>query len=251
MDRAEVMKELAKEAGKELMKYFGKSEVQYTKAHESDPVTQADLAVNKLLSEAIKKRFPEDGIISEEEKDYKTNSEYVWIIDPLDGTWNFSNHIPNFCTLIAIKKDKQIIAGATYLPITDELYFAQKGKGAYLNNKRITVNGKKQLHGSHGAGKPYSRRQKYKITERLMQATKTKRIHNPHLFSKGIEMAYTASGILDWFASEYAFLWDYAPGHILLKEAGYKISNLNGEKWNLNEHSFFAATPEIFEELTK
>lgn len=110
------LKKIIVKAGKETLKYQWKVEIQYTKRDKDDYVTQADLASNKIITSAIKKNFPDHGIISEEDPKYKSDSEYVWIIDSLDGTRNFKLGVPTYAVMIVLAKKGKVIMGSVYVP---------------------------------------------------------------------------------------------------------------------------------------
>lgn len=138
-------------AGEILRKKFKKIGVKYTKSHALDVVTEADLAANKLLLNAIKKTFPDHGIISEETAEHKNKSEYIWAIDPMDGTLNFSREIPIFVSMLAVFRNKQLIISAIHDPLRKELTFARKGLGAAINGKKIKASKINQLRSSTGS----------------------------------------------------------------------------------------------------
>ena len=138
----------AKEAGKIHLKYFRKKfEIRY-KAYKHNRVTIADTEAEKKIVSEIRKEYPSHNILAEEAEYPRTGSEYLWVIDPLDGTNNFSKGIPVFCVSIALAKDNELILGVIYDPTRNELFVAEKGKGAFLNGKRIKVSGSSQLHDS-------------------------------------------------------------------------------------------------------
>lgn len=134
----------AKEAGKVLMKNYGKIKNIKTKEKNSY-VTNIDLESEKTIFSIIRKKFPEHNIISEESGSLNKKSEYTWYIDPLDGTHNYINNIPIFGVSIALAQNKIVKYGAICLPYFNEFYIAEKGKGAFLNGKRIKVSNKKKF----------------------------------------------------------------------------------------------------------
>jgi len=126
-------------AGEELLNHFGKQNDFKEKESQSSIVTQADLKSDSLIVKLIRERFPEHNIISEESGFSNMNSKYTWVIDPLDGTSNFASAIPWFGVLIALFEDSVPVMGGAFLPVADLLYFAEKGKGAYLNGKPLIM----------------------------------------------------------------------------------------------------------------
>ena len=128
---------ITKKAGDAVLSKFKLVGVSYTKKDDHDVVTEADLLSNEILSDAIKEKYPSHGIISEEMDDYNPDAEYKWIIDPLDGTLNFSRHVPNFGVMTALSRNSEVELACIYLPALKEFAFAKKGEGALLNKKKI------------------------------------------------------------------------------------------------------------------
>src|SRR3989338_5119797 len=132
------IRQIAKKAGAVALTRFGKDGALYLKTRNRlSVVTKADLLAEKIIISAIRKRDPDHGIISEESAHHRPDAEYVWIIDPIDGTLNFSTGIPLFGTMVALAHRGKVILSAIYLRVTNELFFAKKGKGAYVNGQRI------------------------------------------------------------------------------------------------------------------
>ena len=148
---------IAKKAGQELLKYFAKIDsIKISKKSKHEVVTPADLAANKIIVSEIKKQFPDHGILSEETGFYQKNSDYLWIIDPLDGTTNFSIGNLFFNTSIALVYKNEIVLGVTWAPFFKQLFVAEKNKGAYLNNKKISIsNNKKPINSMIDFGYTY------------------------------------------------------------------------------------------------
>jgi myo-inositol-1(or 4)-monophosphatase len=255
MDREQLLKKIIIDAGKETLKFYGKKGVKYTtKSNIEDFVTEADLHSEKIIVGAIKKYFPEDGIISEESKDYKKSSEYVWIIDPLDGTWNFSKEIPLYGILIAVAKNDEVILGGSYFPYFNEFYFAAKGKGAYRNKKKITCSDKKDINHLRSTG--------YVQPEGYMEKEPVHRTQMMNLINKinaidlwctefgcgAYDMALVASGRSHCFISPAAGgnVWDIAAPSIIMAEAGCKVTNFENKRWQLTDKSdIISANPYI------
>jgi fructose-1,6-bisphosphatase/inositol monophosphatase family enzyme len=145
----EFMKGIALKAGKILDAMYGKVDIEYTKENIADVVTKADLASNKLIVDSISKQFPDHTILSEE-GDHKITDGHLWIIDPLDGTRNYSTKMPIYGLMIAYAYNKEVEMCVIYLPYFDELYYAQKDKGAFMNDKRIRCSETKNVEHSYG-----------------------------------------------------------------------------------------------------
>ena len=136
----EFLQKLVKEAGLLAKEFYKEGIVFETKVNESDLVTKGDQEVSNFVINKIREEYPEHGIISEEEKDpINPDAEYVWVIDPIDGTRNFANHIGVWCSMIGITKNGEPHIGAIYDPNNDELFFAEAGKGSFMNGERIRV----------------------------------------------------------------------------------------------------------------
>src|SRR3989338_11663830 len=161
---------ITRKAGNTALKYFKKSGLKCShKKNIADVVTEADHASNKMLLTAIKKRFPTHGIISEETGEEQTSAEYVWIIDPLDGTRNFLTHTPLWGVMVGLARKKQMIAAAIYDPNHDELVYAERGKGAYLNGKRVHCSRTIDIPYSYGTMSAMMRADKMRLLPRLLQ----------------------------------------------------------------------------------
>lgn len=237
------IQDTAKQAGKITLEFFKKAKVQYTKSHLLDVVTQADIASNTFIVDSIKSKFPTDGIISEETGEFNIDAESVWIIDPLDGTLNFSKGIPLYCVLIAHSKNGVIDCGVIYDPVHDDLLFASKGKGAYLNGEKILCSETESLELSVGCANSSGTKRNIDLLGKLSASTEKQKIYFTSLFSIGICAAQVASGKRDWFISLGASVWDYAAGSIILEESGCIVTNIHGEIWKTSDKSMIAANP--------
>lgn len=221
----------AKEAGKIHLKYFNTELKINHKSGPNDRVTIADLESEKAIVDIIKGQFPEHNILAEEAKYEKTDSEYRWIIDPLDGTNNFSHGMPFFCCSIALEKSNELILGVVFDPIRKELFLAEKGKGSTLNGKKINVSKNKDMNDCLLiAGFHYNRG-----TPVLRSLVNIK-----HFFLNGIlgirrlgsaalDLCNIACGRADGFWELYLHEWDFAAGKLIIEEAGGKTSNMAGE----------------------
>ncbi len=230
----------AEESGKILLKYFRKN----IKVHYKgiiNPVTIADKESERKIIQIIKKNFPEHGIICEEtcpdiNKIQKNNSEYWWVIDPLDGTVNYIHGFPQFCVSIGVLKGKdpkkaEPILGVIYNPVSKELFYAQKNKGAYLNKKRITVSKIDTFEKSlFVTGFPYYVHQKPKNVIKNFAKILVRIEGIRRLGSAALDMAYVAEGIFDGFWEEGLNPWDVTAGAVIVKEAGGKVTDYFGGK---------------------
>jgi myo-inositol-1(or 4)-monophosphatase len=248
------IKKIIKKAGIETLKYYGKAKVQYTKKHENDIVTQADLASNKILLKEIKKYFPKHNIITEETTPQNNNSEYTWIIDPLDGTGNFKRKIPNYGVIIALVKNREVIIGSFYSPVTNELYYAEKNKGAFLNGKRIQCTETTNLKNSRGTGYFIIEGKRKNQIRKFSESSETYNLWITEYGSGAYDMMLVASGRAEWYFAPNlgGGIWDIAGPYLILKEAGCKTTNFNGEEWSIKDVTeIIAANPILHKEIMK
>ena len=210
-----VMIKASEKASKILIRDFGEIEnLQVSKKGPSDFVTNSDLKVEKIIIEELKKARPNYSIISEENGVENNNDKNnIWIIDPIDGTINFLHGIPHFAISIALKSDDEIVSGLIFDPIKDEMFFAEKDKGAYFNNHKIRVSKKTNL-------------------DSCLFVTGGKIKYEPELSYRksgcaALDMAYVAAGRYDGYFQNDLNLWDIAAGIILVREAGGIINNIN------------------------
>ena len=243
----------AKKAGEMLMKKFAthnRANVRLKSKHEI--VTPADLASEKIILSAIKKHFPDHRILSEEKgKTGNQKSDYLWLIDPLDGTTNFSMGNPLFSIAIALAKNNQIILGLIYAPFLDELYLAEKNKPSTLNNKKIKVSSEHKIANAfltfcHGNTQP-AMRQAINIYKKLkLQARDLRQIG-----SASIGMAWVARAKTEAIIIPGAPPWDVAAGSLLVRQAGGICTDLNGREWNLNSPGIIASNKKISDLLIR
>ncbi|OGK18611.1 hypothetical protein A3G67_02070 [Candidatus Roizmanbacteria bacterium RIFCSPLOWO2_12_FULL_40_12] len=195
---------------------------------DNTPVTETDFAVNKLVLDAVRKTYPDFGVLAEEESAMKDNAEYVWVCDPIDGTVPFSHGIPTFVFQLALVKDGKPILGVVYDPILDRLFTAEKGKGSFLNDNRIRVSQAKTfdktlffgIMGKHS--KYYMRDVLHVITEKGA---------NPINFrSIGYGGMLVAAGEIAGAAYSLKSAHDVAPLKILIEEAGGKVTDMFGNE---------------------
>ena len=235
------LKLLAKEAGKTLLTYFGKPiHIEYKDTAKTNPVTEADKNVQDLLKISILKSFPEHAVIGEEDQPEpnKTLPQYVWVIDPLDGTRNFSNGLRVFACSIGVLRDGIPIAGAIFIPTGEksgDIVHAVIGKGAYLNDKPIRILDRDSPDSVSLVGLPGSFHNSYRFTDRIKGEPRI-------LGSIAYELAMVATGVLQYSALLGSLaIWDVAAGLIIIKEAGggIKVGNKNKTKTQWSEFNSF------------
>tara|TARA_Y100000816_G_scaffold44544_1_gene27927 strand:+ start:456 stop:1244 length:789 start_codon:yes stop_codon:yes gene_type:complete len=239
-------------ASRSLIRDFGEIEnLQVSTKGPGDFVTSADKRTEKILIEEIQKAHPEHGIITEETGIInKSNIEKKWIIDPIDGTMNFLNGIPQFAISIAYEEKGEIICGVIFNPIINEMFVAEKGNGAYLNNSRIRVSNKKIIKDALivTGGPKGNSKIKNKIFSEYINVSKN--VSNVRKFgSAALDMAYVACGRFDGYWQRELNYWDIAAGIIILKEAGGFINFFEEDKNNPLKKNIIASNSNIHNEL--
>ena len=239
-------------ASRSLIRDFGELEnLQVSSKGPGDFVSSADKRTEKTIIEELQKAHPEYGIITEETGIInKSNIKNRWIIDPIDGTMNFLNGIPQFAISIAYEEDNEIICGVIFNPITNEMFCAEKGNGAYLNNSRIRVSNKKKLKdallvtgGPNGASKI-----KNKIYSEYINVSNN--VSNVRKFgSAALDMAYVACGRFDGYWQRELNYWDIAAGVIILREAGGFVDFFEDDPNIPLKKNVLATNSNIHEEL--
>ena len=239
-------------ASRSLIRDFGEIEnLQVSTKGPGDFVTSADKRTEKILIEELQKAHPEYGIITEETGIInKSNTEKRWIIDPIDGTMNFLNGIPQFAISIAYEEKGEIICGVIFNPILNEMFVAEKGNGAYLNNSRIRVSNKRKIKDALlVTGGPRGNSEiKNKIFSEYINVSKN--VSNVRKFgSAALDMAYVACGRFDGYWQRELNYWDIAAGIIILKEAGGLINFFEDDKNNPLKKNIIASNSNIHNEL--
>jgi len=214
-------------------------------------VTEADHASEKAIIEIIKKNFPDHSILSEECGDLDQASEFKWIIDPIDGTVNFANRIPICCVSIGIEHNRKMVLGAIYNPFINELFIAERGKGATLNDKPISVSTKdKVISSCFVTGFPYTYLDEPNGPLEVFERFIRKGIPVRRLGSAAIDLAWVACGRFDGFYEHKLQAWDSAAGFLIVEEAGGKVTNLIGEPYSPYEPGIIASNGVLHDELT-
>lgn len=245
------LKNIVRQAGAVTMKYFGKIGVKYTKRNAADVVTEADLESNNILVSAIRKKYPNHGIVSEETGVEGADCDYQWIIDPLDGTRSFATRTPSFSILVAVAKAGRVELAAVYDPVQDELFFAKRGKGAWRNGKKIHCSSQSSWEYSFGCAGAALRPTRTRFMRALMDVSDKEVCWISAFGSTGLNSAYVADGRRDWMYTPDSSIWDYAAPSLLLKEAGCTVTNEKGKPWSLGDKALVAATPKLHAQLLK
>jgi myo-inositol-1(or 4)-monophosphatase len=227
------LENLIKRAGGQLRDYFRKDQklIRLRKTSK-EAATKYDKQIDKFIVSQIRKNYPDHNILSEESSFKRGNSNYLWIVDPLDGTSNFANQNPLFSVCIALMRDNKLILGAVYSPVIDEFYIGEKGKGAFLNGKRIKVSEISEIGKSYLVyceGREKNRQRFAKIINKIYsKVTDVRKIG-----SAGLETSWVASGRCEAYFTTKIEPWDVAAGILLVQEAGGKISDFKGNPWRV------------------
>ena len=246
------MVKVCRKAAKILIRHFGEIEnLQVSLKGPGNFVTASDIKVEKILIEELQKARPTYSILSEEIGEINNDESFKWIIDPIDGTSNFLHGIPHFAISIGLEHDKEIICGIIYDPIKDEMFTAEKGNGAYVNNKRMRVSSRSKLKDCLiFTGGP---RQNPKDKELFFIEYKnfSSIVKTPirKMGSASLDIAYVAAGRCDGFWQRNLNYWDYAAGIILVKESGGFVTDFNGENRYIENETILVTNSKINKEM--
>jgi len=219
--------EIAREAGALVAKYHQRH-VPFETKGEFDLVTEADRASEKLIVERLRSYFPAHAIVAEEGGGHESSSEYRWFVDPLDGTTNFAHGFPFFCVTMALERAGELIAGVVYDPVSGELFTAERGAGAFLNNHRIRVSAASRLGDSLGSTGFPSRKRHHNINIHFFYQVAMASHGVRRTGSAALDLAFVATGRLDCFWEFGLKPWDMAAGALLVQEAGGRVSDMTG-----------------------
>ena len=233
-------KKIAVNGGRLALKRFNNTEYSFKKPR--DFVTAADTEVEKYLFKAVRRKFPRHSILSEEgdNDDGAAGTNFKWIIDPIDGTANFANGIPIFSVSVGVEKNAKPFAGAVYFPVTGELFYAEKGKGAYLNGEKIKVRTKSYPDIITLLGLSSSSEKLEKGLKVLNHFAKTTLyVHLPR--ATCFSLCAIAAGRVDASISPTSSAWDYAASVVILEEAGGTIASTDGKPFDLYQKDGYVA----------
>lgn len=226
---------------------FNRSQVKLKAKNEI--VTKFDLLAEKMITQEIKKQFPDHQILAEESGFNKNKSDFLWIIDPIDGTTNFSIHNPLWSISVALIYKKEIVLGIILAPMLNELYVAEKGQGAYLNGKKIktsSINKDKVIN-------TFCHSRKKSDIKKAIKYFSHQKLNNldcRQLGSAAIELAYVACGRVDSLIIPGAKSWDVAAGVLLVEEAGGKVTDFYNKKWNLKSSDIIASNKKNYKNIS-
>ncbi len=243
-----VMIDSVRKAARGLTRDFGEvSELQVTKKGAADFVSAADLKAEQTLFEELTRVRPGYGFLGEERgEEAGTDKTHRWIVDPLDGTTNFLHGIPHFAINVALERDGLVVAGVTYNPVTHDMFWAERGRGAYLNDKRLRVSARARLDESLIAtGIPFmGHGQHARFLKELHQIGQ--RVAGVRRFgSAALDLAWVAAGRYEGYWERDLGAWDLAAGVLLVSEAGGMVTDADGGETMLTGGSICAANPSL------
>ena len=239
----------AREAGRLLAERFHGS-LKIEKKGQVNLVTDVDRQSEELLKKIILSEFPDHGFRAEEGTESGTDSEYLWLVDPLDATTNYAHGFPVYCVSIALLRNNEIITGCIYNPNLDECFTAEPGKGAFLNGERIAVSGTECLDDSLLAtGFPYDIRESDDNNLREFAAFATSARAVRRAGSAALDTAYVACGRFDGFWEFKLAPWDVAAGILLIIEAGGKVSSWTGGECDFFKGEILASNGQIHAQM--
>ena len=248
-----LMQKACMKASKTLIRDFGEIEkLQVSEKGPGDFVTASDKRVEKIIIDELKIENSKYSVLCEERGELVgENNEKRWIIDPIDGTTNFLNGLPHFAISIAYEEKGEIISGIIFDPIKNEMFFAEKGQGAYLNNQRIRVSNKSDFKNSLlvTGGPRYTSKVRDKTFKEYIELANKVRPPIRKSGSAALDLAYVAAGRFDGSWQRELNYWDIAAGIIMIKESGGYIENLAGETMNEGKIDLVATNSKIHKDL--
>ena len=216
----------------------------------NDFVTQVDQAAEQAIIDTVRKAYPEHGFLAEESGASGEGAEFVWIIDPLDGTTNFIHGFPQYCVSIGVRHRGALAHAVVYDPNRNEIFTASKGAGAYLNDRRIRVSPQAKLNDALvGTGFPFRELGRLELYTRQLQAMMKTCAGVRRAGAAALDLAYVACGRLDAFWELGLSPWDMAAGALLIMEAGGLVGDLEGEQTFMESGDIAASTPKLFPSL--
>ena len=249
-----MIKAVRKASGKLKRDYGEVDQLQVSSKGPADFVTAADVRTEEMLRDSLSYARPEYGFLLEEAGEIAgEDPTRRWIIDPIDGTTNFIHGIPHFAISVALEENGEITAGVIYEPVNDQMFWAEKGNGAWLNDRRMRVSGRAQMNQSiFATGIPFMGRGEksdHELFLKQMEAVMTVSAGIRRFGSAALDMAYVAAGRFDGFWETGLQPWDIAAGIIMVREAGGMVSELNGRDRMLSTGSILAVNPNLHQEL--
>jgi myo-inositol-1(or 4)-monophosphatase len=264
--------ETARQAGRLLCELFSQHHTVHRKSTEIDLVTEADLASERLIVDAIRTRFPSHTILAEEgfgdvamgsSENLQEAAEeipHLWIVDPLDGTINYAHGYPVWGVTLALAERGQVVLGVNYDPLLDEMFWAERGQGAWFNGERIEVSTVSRLQDALVAtGFAYRRATLANASRGEVPGNNLAEFSAVMPRVQGVrragaavlDLGYLAAGRLDAYWEMYLHPWDWAAGKLIVEEAGGVVTNMRGEPWSLGTNNLVASNGLVHDELLK
>jgi len=249
-----VMAGAARKAGRAILRDFGEVEnLQVTRKGPADFVTQADMKAERILKEELSRTRPHYGFVMEEGGTIEgPDKSHCWFIDPLDGTTNFLHGVPHFAVSIGLEREGQLVAGLVFNPITDEMFMAEKGQGAWLNDKRLRVSGRRDVNVALVAtGIPYAGKGGHEVfsaeLDRMMRVVAGVRRYG----AASLDLAWVAAGRFDAFWERGLSPWDVAAGTVIVREAGGQVSDVAGGQEMLTGGTILATNGQLHQPMLR
>ena len=240
--------EAVREAGKVLLSHFRNNPLASSKG-KSDIVTEADLEAEKVIIHLIQSSFSDHSILSEEKGSMDRHSDYLWILDPLDGTINYYYGFEYFGTGLCLLEKEKLLISAIYNPVQDKLFFAERGKGATMNGSFIKVNHNSELKNSivvtHLGSKDEARMRTIAVLDSVFR----KSMHMRILGSPFVTLPQIASGVFDVFFNIRTNPWDILPGALIVEEAGGKVTDIRGGEITSESTSILATNGKVHDQM--
>jgi myo-inositol-1(or 4)-monophosphatase len=249
-----VMVSAVRKAARQIRRDFNEVEqLQVSRKGAADFVSQSDLAAEKILREELTKARPDYGFVLEESGEVKgKDTEHRWHVDPIDGTTNFIHGVPHFCISVGLERAGSPIAGVIYNPVSDELYIAERGKGAFLNDKRLRVSGRREMGiGLFATGLNLGPHGNPKLFYAQYEAITTVSAGIRRFGSAALDLAYVAAGRYDGFWEIGLSSWDTCAGIVMVREAGGQVTDMAGGGDVLGRNGIIAGNQELHPQLLK
>ena len=249
-----VMTAAARKAARPLLRDFGELEnLQISKKGPADFVTHADQRTERILIEELSRARPGYGFLGEETGAVEgKDRSHRFVIDPIDGTTNFMHGVPHFAISIGLEREGQLVAGLILNPVSDDLFYAEKGHGAFLNNKRLRVAGRKEMAPSlFATGLPFLGREGHERALAETGAVLAVSSGIRRLGAASLDMAYVAAGRFDGFWERGLKFWDVAAGIVIVREAGGMVTDLEGRSEKLDGGTILCANEYLQPQLLK
>lgn len=245
----DVINKSARGAGDILLNYYSQ-DLRMEMKDEINPVTIADTESEKFIIETIQARFPEHSILAEERPEIETESDYLWVIDPLDGTTNYAHQFPLFCVSIALHHKGKPLLGVIYEPLRDEFFYGESGGGATLNDEQISVSDVESLKRAFlTTGFAYDVHSSAEDNVDNFRAFLKRALAIRRGGSAALDLAYVACGRFDGFWEMKLHPWDTAVGILLVEEAGGEVTKFNSEPFSIYDVEILATNGLIHDEM--